>query len=108
MAKASEAERQRWLEEISAWRQSGETLSGWARHRGYSRDALQYWKERLAGEAAGPAVSPAIRLMPVIPAAASHQALELRIERDGFRVVLPADFDAAALSRLLDVVGSRC
>ena len=44
MAKASEAERQRWLEEISAWRQSGETLSGWARHRGYSRDALQYWK----------------------------------------------------------------
>jgi len=105
MAKASKAERLRWLDELAAWRQSGETLSGWARHRGYSRDTLQYWKDRLAGEAAVPEVSPTIRLMPAAPGA---QPLELRIDRDGFRMVLPADFDVVVLSRLLDVVGMRC
>lgn len=112
MAKASEAQRRRWLEEIEAWRRSGESLSAWAKRRGLSRDALEYWKRRFAGKAAAPDAWTALRLIPVTPVAATGPAgcgpLELVIERGGLRVVLPPDFDAGALSRLLDVVEARC
>ncbi len=108
MAKASEAERRRWLEEIAAWRRSGESLSGWARRRGRSRDALEYWKRRFADEEATPDTGTALRLIPVTPVAGAGAAgngpLELVIGRAGLRVVLPA----GALSRLLDVVEARC
>ncbi len=112
MAKASEAERRRWLEEIEAWRQSGESLSAWARRHGQSRDALEYWKRRFAGKEAASDAGTAIRLIPVTPEIAAGPMacgpLELVIERAGLRVVLSSDFDAGALSRLLDVVEARC
>ncbi len=112
MAKASEVQRRRWREEIEAWRQSGESLSAWARRRGESRDTLEYWKRRFAGKDAASDAGTAIRLILVTPDAATVPAgcrpLELVIERAGLRVVLPSDFEAGALSRLLDVVEARC
>ncbi len=44
-----EANRKKWQAELTAWRGSGKPLSTWARERGLSRDALQYWKEKLSG-----------------------------------------------------------
>ena len=64
MAKASEVQRRRWREEIEAWRQSGESLSAWARRRGESRDTLEYWKRRFAGKDAASDAGTAIRLIP--------------------------------------------
>jgi hypothetical protein len=112
MSKASEAQRQRWFEEIAAWRQSGESLSAWARERGQSRAALEYWKRRIDQQSISGAGT-AIRLIPVMPAAPAPgqtggRPLELLIERDGLRLVLPPDFDAGTLARLLDIVESRC
>lgn len=113
MGKASEAQRRHWEETLAAWRRSGEPLSSWARRRGVSRDALEYWKRRLPGESPGTGrgKATALKLIPVAaaaPLAPTGGALELAIGRDGWRIVVPADFDAAALARLLDVVDARC
>lgn len=107
MARASAGERQGWAREIEAWRVSGQTLSGWARSRGISRDRLEYWKRRLAK----PDDMGSLRLIPVHPSspeATTGVPIEVIIDRAGLRVVLSADFDAGAFSRLLDVVEARC
>ncbi len=110
MAKATEGQRQRWREELEAWRASGETLSGWARQRGLSRDALDYWNRRLTPAADRP--DPAIHLIPVSSTLAAVPVtpppLELIIERMGLRIVLPVGFDAPTLSQLLQLVVSPC
>jgi len=108
MGKANEETRRRWLKEIEAWRESEETLSGWARRRDLSRDALEYWKRQFADREAAPAVGMGVSLIQIAPGPRVGRPLELIIARDALRVVLPSDFDAGALSRLLDVVEARC
>ena len=112
MSKAREERRREWGEEIAAWRQSGETMSAWSRKRGLSRDALQYWKRKFdGGELVAERQAP-LQLIRVGPELARghgrRQSLELVIDPAGLRVVVPEDFDVATLSRLLDVVVSRC
>lgn len=106
MAKSTPAQRKRWQREIQAWRGSGKTLSGWARERGLSRDALEYWKRRLA-----PPKTAALALIPVHPAPAALPAgsgapIELVI--GAARVILAAGFDPQSLSRVLEVLERRC
>lgn len=111
MAQASEAQRRRWSAEIDAWRASGKTLSAWSRERRLSRDTLEYWKRRLNARPTGKAP---LKLIAVAGAAATvapreaAPALELILERQGVRIVVPPNFDAASLSRLLDIVSPRC
>ena len=105
MAKSTPAQRS-WQREIQAWHASGKTLSSWARERGLSRDALEYWKRRLAAPK-----SAALALIPVHPAAAALPAgsgapIELVI--GAARLILAAGFDAQSLSRVLDVLERRC
>lgn len=111
MARASTTERQGWAREIEAWLASGQSLSAWARNRGISRDRLEYWKRRLAGRTAKPEGLGPLTLIPLVsplPEVAAAAPMEVIIDRAGLRVVLSANFDAGALSRLLDVVEARC
>ena len=105
------ANRERWVKEVQAWRASGKPLSEWARRRNLSRDALEYWKRRIPAGAArlpAPARRP-LTLIPVEPAAAPAAPIELVFDGlCGLSIRLPAGFEAAALSRLLDVLQARC
>ncbi|OGT90388.1 MAG: hypothetical protein A2514_03370 [Gammaproteobacteria bacterium RIFOXYD12_FULL_61_37] len=105
-----QANRERWQAEIDAWRASGERLSAWARERGLSRDALEYWKGRLPASRSVQGCSPLtlIPLRPERPVATDTVPIELAAARPGWRIRLAADFDAACLFRLLDVLESRC
>jgi hypothetical protein len=107
------ANRERWQAEVEAWRASGQTLSGWARKRGISRDALVYWKQRIPPVAAPRVPSrPPLTLIPIRPSrpeASTIAPIELVDDaRPGLRIRLPAGFDAVSLARLLDLLESRC
>lgn len=117
------ANRQRWQEQIEAWRASGKPLSVWARERSLSRDALEYWQRRIPAQrrARLPAKPDRpltlIPIRPALPAAVDDRRkalwdtapIELIAEfRPGLRIRLAAGFDAASLARLLDLLESRC
>lgn len=106
MATSTPAQRRRWQREIKAWRGSGKTLSAFARERGLSRDALEYWKRRLA-----PATPAALALIPVRPAAAawpSGAGAPIELVIGAARLILPPGFEAESLSRALEVLERRC
>jgi len=107
MAKSTAAQRSRWQREIKAWSASGKTLSAWARERRLSRDALEYWKRRLASRKAGAlaliAVPPALAAVAPVSACAP---IELVI--GSARVILSAGFDPQSLSRVLEVLEAQC
>jgi hypothetical protein len=106
-----QANRERWQLEIEAWRASGKGLSVWARERGLSRDALEYWKRRIPVAQASRRRLPLtlIPLRPEPPAAVGATPIELVDDRQpGLRIRLPAGFDAASLARVLDLLEARC
>jgi len=106
-----QANRGRWQAEVEAWRASGRTLTEWARSRGLSRDALEYWKRRIPARRSGQGRAPLtlIPVRPALPAVVDSAPIELVDDRQpGLRIRLAAGFDAACLSRLLDLLESRC
>jgi hypothetical protein len=60
-----EANQAKWRQEIDAWRSSGKALSVWARERSLSRDALNYWKDKLPALAAPGGKPNRLSLIPV-------------------------------------------
>jgi hypothetical protein len=107
MAKSTAAQRSRWQREIKAWSASGKTLSAWARERGLSRDALEYWKRRLV-----PHKPAALALIAVPPAPASvapaSPSAPIELVIGAARVILAAGFDPQNLYRVLEVLERRC
>lgn len=112
-----EANRVRWQSELEVWRGSGKALSTWARERGLSRDALQYWKEKLSETPGKPARQ--LTLIPVprttMPKTAgeaqklrttSGEPIELHVAE--CRLILAKGFDPEALRSVLDILGTRC
>jgi len=106
MAKSTAAQRSRWQREIKAWSASGKTLSAWARERGLSRDALEYWKRRLAPRKSAPLALIAVPPAPALVVASAGTPIELVI--GAARVILAAGFDPQSLSRVLEVLEARC
>lgn len=53
-----------WLERVTAWRESGESIAVFARGHGFSDSALRYWVGRLSRprKQAGPT-----RVVPLVP-----------------------------------------
>ncbi len=90
---------------LSAWRRSGDSLTGFARRHGLQVWRLRYWVQQ-------PSQDTAIQLRPVkivagttsSPAADSSQ-LEL-VLRGGHRVVVHRGFDAGLLEELVQAVES--
>ncbi len=102
-------ERESWEREIAAWRASGRSMSAWARERGIARHRLKYWKRRLEGRETGRKEPLSLIPVAVSPAQVLSAArIEVVVERAGLRIVLPTDFEAESLARMLDVVESRC
>ncbi len=107
MAKSTAAQRSRWQYEIEAWSASGKTLSAWARERELSRDALEYWKHRLAPRK--PAGLALIAVPPApAPVAPGTPCASIELVIGSVRVILSAGFDPQSLSRVLEVLEARC
>ena len=92
---------------LEAWRGSGLELSAWCRREGVEYERVRRWRSQLAVRSRRTATSPAARFLPVrvLESAPSPQAasFELALAR-GICLRVPAQFDEAALSRLLRVV----
>jgi hypothetical protein len=106
---AARATREEWSKRVERWHESGLTAQEFAAELGVNPRTLTYWKWVLTK---GPARDQATRsktatAVPFVevgqtPSRADVFELELS---DGIVVRVPLDFDAAALRRLLEVVG---
>lgn len=124
---AENSRREHWLEVVRAWKASGLSRSEYAAKVGVSPQTLGWYAWRLEADgertserckpqrrsklpaaATRPTVvelapgMPVVELTSMVP---SHHGLELEVA--GITVRLPPDFDAATLTRLLDVLETR-
>ncbi len=100
---------QRWRQEISAWRGSGEKQSDFCRRRGLKRDQFVYWKRRLEERDGGRETAASIQLFEV-PAAKKTAKLSSAgvavVGKGDWRIELEPGFDESTLSRALAVLGA--
>ena len=96
-----------WARRIDAWRRSGESQAAYCRRHGLKRALFVYWKRRLEEMGAATKGSSAIQFVEV-PAVhgcnCSVAATGIVLVAAGCRVELEADFDEAALRRVLTVL----
>jgi hypothetical protein len=98
-----------WLEHVGRWRQSGMSKSGYCAAHGLSLNSFRYWlrKSRSSMD-----TSPAVQQQPTVVAvpftlAPKGPSFGL-VVADRYALDIPADFDDAALTRLLSVLEARC
>ena len=108
--------RKRWTRLVRRWRRSGQTAREFAVGAGVNPGTLAYWASRLKREGGGTqqqgverpdSKSEAKRgsFVELIAGPIEERRFELELV-DGRRLRVPPDFDAAALGRLLAVLGS--
>lgn len=105
--------RAEWAERVGQWRRSGLTAKAFARLAGVKAGSLTHWAWRLGRDArrggtglqAAEAPRPSA-LVEITPAGGADEPFELEV-RSGWRLRIPASFDAAALVRLLTVLEAR-
>jgi hypothetical protein len=117
--------REAWAKRVERWKDSGLTAAEYAAETGIKAHTLSWWRWRLGGGVATAkgATKPARRVAPKpaelappkpsvtfveMPSVATPggSSLEL-VLRSSTRIVVPPDFDATALGRLLDVLEAR-
>ena len=104
------AERRYWRESearvlVEAWRNSGETLAGFARRHGVERRRLTRWVGRLEGGGEALRFHP-VRLVKRRPDPESGSGVPIEIElAEGQRVRVSRGFAAEDLRRVLAVLG---
>jgi hypothetical protein len=96
---------------VAQWSSSGLTGGDFARRAGVSEGSLRWWKWRLASEAGNAATKkPTTKVSPLtfveLTSAVPREAFEV-VLTTGVRIRVPADFDAAAVERLLEVLERR-
>ena len=98
---AGEAEAE-WRSRLEAWDASGLTLRAYAIQEGLDPHTAWRWKKRLRGTTP----SPAATFAPVVidHASSGRGAFEL-VTAAGLTLRIPADFDEAALARLVALLG---
>jgi hypothetical protein len=87
---------------VAAWRQSGATLTAFARSRGVHPRRLARWARRLEGKRREPVRFHPVRLVEKRPREAK---LEI-VLRSGCRVRVPSGFAVEDLRRVLEAVGA--
>ncbi len=96
-----------WQEHVGRWRRSGMSKSGYCATHGLSLNSFRYWlrKSRSSMDAV-PAVQPSVVAVPfaLTPKAPSFGV----VVANRYALDIPADFDEAALSKLLSVLEARC
>ena len=103
--------RAEWQKRIERWKDSGLSAEQFAAELGINAGTLRYWKysfdkearPAVAGTAAPAKAADLVEVRPVVVPAATFE-LELGLER---KLRIPAQFDAAALERLLAVLERR-
>jgi hypothetical protein len=112
--------REVWAKRVERWRDSGLTVKEFAAEIGVNANTLAGWRWRIGSGARRPAPavarsSPAFVEVVAAPEVGTTRAtlsarvaepLEL-ILRGGHRVRVPAEFDPAALRRLVDALEAR-
>lgn len=98
---------------VEAWRRSGMSQGRFAREHGLCASYLSRWKTEFpaASESEAsetPAFIEVVAKPPSIRLAATTSTFEVRLP-SGIEVAVPADFDGAALRRLISSLeGARC
>jgi hypothetical protein len=95
---------------VGRWRASGQTLSGFARQHGVTRDRLQYWGRTLKSAPWGRAARPEPSLVPVRlvgGAAERERALEVVLS-SGDRVLAGLDVPLETLRGVIAILRERC
>jgi hypothetical protein len=114
------AGRDRWAGLVRRWRRSGQTAREFAESAGVNAGTLTYWAWRLKREGkakGGGDELPKRRARGSIASSGKGNFVELIVEGreergflldlgDGRRLRIPPEFDAAALGRLLTVLGA--
>ena len=97
--------REVWAEHVARWRVSGLTAAEFARRHRLAEASLKWWKWKLGSKR--PKAAPVSPLTFVeMTAPTRRESLEL-VLASGVEIRVPADFDEAALVRLLDVLDRR-
>lgn len=89
-----------WRTRLEAWDSSGLSLRAFALREGFNAHSLWRWRKRLRG--LPPAVMSFAR---VVAADAPHDAPFELVVGGGMSLRIPANFDEAALARLVAVLG---
>ena len=127
MTESATPRRAHWLEVVRAWKASGLSRSEFAAKAGVSPQTLGWyaWRLEVDGQKADerpPArrarsatktspkrqaveLAPGMSVVELTPLITAHHGVELEVA--GITVRLPADFDAAMLTRLLHVLEAR-
>jgi transposase len=109
-----------WAKRVERWKDSGLTAKEFASEVGISADSLSWWKWRLSSTSGGSSKSTSTRrrarrpapetsaplTFVELPTATPAEPFEIVLP-SSLRVRVPSGFDAAALRRLLDVLGVR-
>jgi hypothetical protein len=108
------AERVYWREAdaqilVDAWRNSGESLSWFAKRQGVERKRLARWVRRLEGAAGGPLRFHPVRLVGSLGESGGGAPIEIQLA-GGHRVRVVHGFQSEDLRRVLAVLGetARC
>ncbi len=110
--------RRRWSEVearavLREWEGSGQTLTAFARRRGYVPERLRRWKKKLDGKPASGARFVPVEIAgstsaPRLEASTADWRVEIAVS-GGLRVVLPDPVDPALVARLVvELRGAGC
>ena len=111
MSQSQPQGRSYWVDHIEAWRASGMSRAEYCQTHGLSRKTFGWWTWRLDQERPASSAREAPRFVPVEltePAPSSPGLADERIEiasPGGVAVRVGSEFDAAALHRVLTVLG---
>ena len=103
------ANREEWAKRVELWRRSGRAGGAFAAELGVKESTLRHWKWKLdqwKGQPRRPMAGAAfVQVAPVeIPVVeAGAERIEV-VLLDGVRIRVPAQFEAATLRRVLDVL----
>ena len=98
-----------WAERVARWQASGLTATEFARRHRLAEASLKWWRWKLGSTGRAPAKksAPLPPLTFVEMTGAMRRESLARVLASGVEVRVPADFDVAALGRLLDVLERR-
>jgi len=113
MAGPKRRTREFWKKHVEAWRASGESCAGYCRRAGLKPKALSWWKWRLGADGElddlADEAEPDEDKLPHPFVEVMSVAVDDRfvLEVGAITIRVPANFEADALARVLDVLESR-
>ena len=97
-----EINRQRWLERIQAWEQSGLTQKAFCKQHRLGLASLQRWRRLFRTEQSSNNPTP-VALLPVSVKETNPANLTV-VVNDTLRIEIPAGFDPNALRQIIEVL----